>query len=90
MESKKIAFVAVWFSLDGTKDISKDNKFILECLYKTAKKKFLLKHDVEFILVTNTEVKIEDVTIIKVDYSLSNISHAQLMKILAIKFIPNI
>jgi len=89
MESKKIAFVAVWFSLDNNKNISEDNKFILECLYKTAKKKFLLKHDVEFILITNTNVEIEGITIIRADYNLSSIEHVYLMKILALRSLSN-
>lgn len=88
MKTKKIAFVAVWFNLGSNKSVSEDNRFVLECLYKTAKKNFLLKHDVEFILVTNDNIQIENTTTIKVDYSLNSIPHAQLMKVLALKFIP--
>jgi len=89
MENKKIAFVAVWFGLDNNKSISEDNKFILECLYKTAKKKFLPKQDVEFVLITNTEVEIKGITVTRVDYDLGSMEHIYLMKILALRFLSN-
>jgi SAM-dependent methyltransferase len=86
---KKIAFVATWYNLGYHRSLSEDNKFIIDCLYKTAKRYFLPGQDVEFIFITNDKAKIENVTTIKVDYNLNNISHAQLMKILSIKFLPN-
>lgn len=85
---KKIAFVSGWYNFGGNQGISDDNRFIINCLYESAKKYFLPSCDVDFFFISNDDIKIDNVNNIKIDYPLTNFWHMCLMKILSIKFLP--
>lgn len=87
---KKIAFVAGWYTYDGRSGIHENNEYVLNCLYNTAKKYFLLDCDVDFIFITNDEnIKIENVKNIKIDHKVDGFWHMCLMKILSLKYIED-
>jgi len=90
----KIAFITNWYSFTkkdneiiSRESLYDDNKFIIESLFKTAKKFFIPNCDIDFIFITNTDTKIDGVKTIKVDIELNNFWHVCLMKILSIKYI---
>jgi len=84
---KKIAFVSGYYTYGGNKGISENNRFMYDCLYKTAKKYFLKSHDVDLIFISNDDIEIDGVNNIKIDYDLVGYDHMLLMKILGINFI---
>jgi hypothetical protein len=57
--------------------------------FKTAKKYFLKKHDVDFLTITNIDNHInnKDVQVIKVDYPIDGLYHALTMKVLCLEFV---
>lgn len=93
--NKVAEFISNWFDFsknikEGFTDrkiLYKDEKFIIESLYKTAKKHFLPNHDIDFIFVTNTDIEIPNIRNIKIELKLQNFWHVCLMKILSIKYI---
>lgn len=86
---KKIAFVSGWYNYGVGYGISDNNRFILQCLFDTAKKYFLKNHDVEFIFITNTDIELDGVTNIKIDHNVYGFWPMCLMKVLSIKYLED-
>lgn len=88
---KKIALISGWYTSDANAFVSEDNKFMTNCLFHSAKKYFLINHDVEFIFITNSNnFEIENVTNLKIMHTIGNNWHEIcLMKILSLKSIKN-
>lgn len=87
---KKIAFVSGWYTLGPQQGINEENSFVLESLYKSAKKYFFPNHDVEFIFITNDKsIELEGITNIKIDHPIEGFWHMCLMKILALKYLED-
>jgi len=84
----KIAFISGWYSFNGHSGIHEDNKFILNCLYNSAKKYFFKDSNVDFIFITNDKnIELENVKNIYIDYDVNGFWHMCLMKILSLKYI---
>jgi len=85
---KKVAFVSGWYVFNGQKGIHPIHKFVLECLYKSAKKFFLKEHNVDFIFITNDEtIKIDDVKNVVINHKVDGFWYMCLMKILSLKYL---
>lgn len=84
---KKIAFVAGWYNYGGQKGLHDKHRFVLECLYKSAKKYFLPNHDVDFIFITNDDIEIEGATTLKIEHTVEGFWHMCLMKILSLNYL---
>ena len=89
MINKKIAVISGWYNFGEHKGISDDNRFMTNCFYESAKKYFLPHHDVEFIFMNNSDIKIDGVTNINFDYKIEGFWEMCLMKILSLKFLKN-
>jgi hypothetical protein len=86
----KIAFVSGWYSYGNNYGIAEHHKYILDCLYNSAKKYFLKEHNVDFIFITNDEtIKIDNVQNILIDHQVDGFWYMCLMKILSLKYLDN-
>lgn len=86
---KKVALVSGWYIFTDHKEISENNRYILECLYNTAKKHFLPDCEVDYIFISNEDIIIDGVKNIKIDYKIEGFWHMCLMKILSLKYVPD-
>lgn len=85
----KIAVVTGWFNFGGQGGISDDIRFMTDCFFNSAKKHFLPHHDVDFIFMNNSDIKIEKVKNINFNYEIDGFWHMCLMKILSLRFLDN-
>jgi len=84
---KRIAFVSGWYTTNN-QGLPDDQRFILDCLYKSAKKYFLKNCDVDYIFITNDNtITLDGVKNIHIDYKSSGFWHSCLMKILSLNFL---
>lgn len=87
---KKVALVSGWYVFNEYKQLTEDHRYILDCLYSTAKKYFLKDCDVDYIFLSNEDIQIEGVKNIKIEYgNIHGFWHMCLMKILALRYIPD-
>lgn len=85
----KIAIVNTLFFPNENYQLIDDYFITSEVFFESAKKYFLVDHDVEYLLITNTKKKIKKkyIKTIVVDHRPSEYHHILLMKVLAIKYI---
>lgn len=86
---KKVALVSGWYNFNNSNGISDVNKFVLNCLFDSAKKYFLPNQDVDFIFITNGDIQLEGVINMKVDHKVNGFWHMCLMKILTLKHLDD-
>lgn len=84
---KKIAFVSGFYCFGHQHIPDVNQKFMYECLYKSAKKYFLPNQDVDFIYVTNCNIKIDGVTNIRINKKIKGYHEMLLMKILCVEYL---
>jgi hypothetical protein len=88
----KIALVgSLCFPPHTHPDLVKTYKLCLETLFRSAKKYFLLNHEIDLLLITNTDdlkLDLDYVKRIKIDYDVYNNWHGYAMKVLSLGYIP--
>lgn len=84
---KKVAFISSWWFQESDQVLSEESVLVLNALYKSAKKYFLINEKVDYYFITNGKTKIEGVINIKVDKNFNNFWHICLMKILSLDYI---
>lgn len=85
----KIAFVSGWYGFDNQTGINENNRFILQCLFDSAKKNFLPNHDVDIIFMSNNDIKFDNVINVNFDYTVGTFWHMCLMKILSLRYLED-
>jgi hypothetical protein len=85
----KIALINSLFFPDKNFLLINDYYDTSEAFFKSAKKNFLLNHDVDFVLITNNERKhdLDFVKHIVVDYHPNEYQHLLFMKVLCLKYL---